>query len=81
MTIPYVGFGNNTLDKCAKIDKGDKIECPHCGELHIIKCGKNSETGEESNLLMFYKCGEESYIAGIAGKLVAFKKADDSGEI
>ena len=74
MTIPYIGFGNETLDKCSEIARGDQIECPHCGELHTI-------TGEESNMMLFYKCGEKLYLAGIAGKLTAFKKADVSGEV
>ena len=78
--IPYIGFGNGTLNKCAKVEGGHKIECPHCGELHELRCGTDTETGEKS-MVMFYKCGQNTYLGALNGKLVAFKKADCSGEI
>ena len=80
MTTPYVGFGNDTLAKSVRLKKGDEVACRQCGGLHNVECGKD-EDGKESDLLMFYKCGDESYLAGIAGRSVIGTHPDCSGRI
>ena len=80
MGTPYVGFGNDTLDKLPPAKKGDMVFCSNCGGEHPLECGTD-EDGNESNLLMFYKCGEESFLGAVAGKCVILKKSDVSGEI
>ena len=79
MGTPYVGFGNDALAKGVQLKKGDKVACRQCGGLHEVKCGK--EDGVETDLLLFYNCGGESYLAGIAGRSIIGTKADCSGEI
>ena len=79
MATPYVGFSNDTLQQAASLKNGDMITCPHCGNKHGIECGK--EDGKETDLLMFYRCGETSYLAGIAGRAVGGITPDVSGNI
>lgn len=78
--IPYIGFGNETLEKQAPMKKGDMIDCPRCGGKHPVKCGTNDE-GEESNILMFYSCGGKIYLAGVEGKRIIGIKSDCAGDI
>lgn len=77
--MPYVGFGNDTLDKRLPLERDDLIDCPICKGVHPVKNG--TVDGKESHLLLFYKCGEKIYLAGIAGKSVIGIKADVSGHI
>lgn len=54
-----------------KQDLGDFILCKHCGQRHIIEYGhtvKEDGTKVPTKLLAFYKCGENTYLAGINGK-------------
>lgn len=66
----FLAVGNDELKDQPDIKKGDMIDCPHCPEKHVIKCGTNSKTGEEDDLLLFYKCDKtgNAYLAGIRGK-------------
>jgi hypothetical protein len=64
-------IGNDELEKNAAI--GEMIDCPHCGEIHPIQYGNEvmeDGTKKPSKLLAFYKCGDEIYLAGIAGKRI-----------
>lgn len=67
---PYVAFGNDELAASPVLHIGDVIICPRCGESHLVEGGKNRETGEISNVLLFYNCQGTSYLAGVAGKNV-----------
>jgi len=78
--VPYVGFANETLERLKDVRKGDVIICPRCGKQHVLKAGRN-EKGEESDLILFYKCGEQIYLGAINGKLVAGVKPDAKGGI
>lgn len=82
--IPYVAFGNEELEKCAKItEEGMEIICPHCGQLHKIEYGKNAKTGEKTNSLSFYKCPttKKTYLAGVDGRLIMGLKGNRSGNV
>ena len=79
MSIPYVGFGNDTLDKQPPLKKGDSVNCPNCKKIHPVECGTSD--GKESDLLLFYRCGNKSYLAGINGKSIVGIKVDISGSI
>lgn len=74
--IPYVGFGNETLAMLPKAEKGQEVDCPRCGGKHILSASKGSRTE-----LLFYKCGDVLYLAGIDGRLVMKIKPDVSGKI
>lgn len=73
MNTPYVGFSNDTLDKCEPIKAGDVIACD-CGEQHELK-------DSDPPMLLFYKCGDKTFLAGVQGKNVMRRKADVSGEL
>ena len=70
--IPFIAFGNDELDQMPRVLEGDKIKCPHCKKKHILKCANKLVDGKKikSDVLMFYKCGKESYLAAIKGKLL-----------
>ncbi len=67
--IPFVAYGNEELRKKPPLCLGDKIICPHCEEEHVVSGGKG-EDGKETDLVMFYKCGKQVYLAGVKGKNV-----------
>lgn len=73
---PFVGFSNETLDRQPKVCKGDVVECPHCGGEHALSaCDSGSE------ILLFYKCGDRSYLAAVGGRLIIGTPADMSGRL
>jgi hypothetical protein len=79
MSTPYVGFSNATLAGQPQVKRGDKITCPHCARSHELQGG--TENGKPSDLLLFYKCGDTSYMAAVNGRLTMGVKADCSGSI
>ena len=80
MSIPYIGFGNDQLEKMPIAEEGMLIECKKCGKDHPLKCGKD-EKGDKSNLLMFYNCMDKIYLGALAGKFVFDVKPACSGGI
>lgn len=68
--MSFFAVGNDELENAEPVRLGDKIICPHCQSEHALEGGVDSKTGEVSDLLMFYKCGKSSYLAGVSGKLV-----------
>ncbi len=49
---------------------GDTVECRKCGQQHPIEYGEEvlkDGTRKPSKLIAFYKCGDNSYLAGING--------------
>lgn len=77
---PFVDFSNDTLDRQPRVHKGDILECPHCGGEHTAEAGKN-EDGSESDLILFYTCGEYTYLVAVAGRLIVGTPADMSGRL
>lgn len=69
--FPFIAIGNDELGDPLK--EGDSIQCHHCYKTHPIKCGRDSKTKEKTNLILFYSCGEKSYLAGIDGKSILIK--------
>lgn len=76
MSTPYIGFGNDTLGKMPQVAIGDQIICPQCQCVHKLEGDDNG-----GDLLMFYRCGESSYLGAVARKLVAGLKPDVSGSV
>lgn len=72
----YIGFGNDTLQKLPKVEVGHVIKCEWCGEEHAL-CGDDSGLSK----LMFYRCGERSYLGAVDGRLVIGQKPDVVGEL
>jgi hypothetical protein len=79
MKTPYVGFSNDTLDQQPILRDGNQIKCPHCNNHHEVECG--TVDGKKSDLLMFFKCGDLVYLAGVDGRSVLGQKSDCSGTL
>lgn len=76
MGMPYVSFSGDELKNQPAIKKGDEIICPKCGMLHKIFLSTDVKSGIECDLAGLYKCGEDTKLATIAGKLVIGLKTD-----
>jgi hypothetical protein len=80
MGVPYIGFANTTLDKIEEtVHDGDSIKCSKCGGSHKLEAG--TANGVKNELLLFYTCGDSSYLAAVSGKLISGIKADIKGEL
>lgn len=64
-----IAFGNDELEDSPPLHIGEAILCPNCGGSHIVSGGINQD-GQEEETLLFYKCGETAYLAGIDGRNV-----------
>lgn len=71
--VPYVGFSAATMAKQPLIAAGDFVDCPHCGSLHEVI------DAEPPGILLFFRCGSKSYLAGVRGRCVVGLRADVSG--
>lgn len=78
MTTPFIGFGNDTLAKLPQAKSGDEIRCRKCGGLHTLEMGTDKR-GNPSDVILFYKCGEEIYVGAIAGRLIVDVEPDLQG--
>jgi predicted RNA-binding Zn-ribbon protein involved in translation (DUF1610 family) len=76
----FLAIGNEELEGQPEVKKGDMFDCPHCPDKHVIKCGKNAKTGEDDDLLLYYKCDKtgSAYLVGIRGKRVPFNKRGEN---
>ncbi|MFZ5501680.1 MAG: hypothetical protein ACOY58_07205, partial [Candidatus Micrarchaeota archaeon] len=54
---PWVAFGNDELAKLPVICAGEKIKCPHCGQLHELIQGQD-DRGNDTDIILFYECGD-----------------------
>jgi hypothetical protein len=66
----YIAFGNDELDASPPLHSGEAILCPHCGRDHIVVGGIDTKTERETETLLFYQCGDKTYLAGIDSKNV-----------
>jgi len=88
---PYIGFSNATLAKALPLKAGDLVLCPRCNAEHPVSAGEpstrwNPKTQDfgpspDPMILFFYKCGNETFIAGIDGKSVMGVPVDVKGEV
>ena len=85
MGTPYIGFGNDQLDAALNAADGDEILCPRCGQGHLLQAayatGKDGKPKTEGFHLLFYKCGEKDYLAGVNSKLTIGIKPQVSGSL
>jgi hypothetical protein len=81
MTTPFVGFSNDRLATLPKIKSGDAITCPACGAQHVVRGGLDPSTNTESDLLLFYNCGDKSCLAAVGGRDVTGAKPSVSGKL
>ena len=76
---PYIGYGNDTLRKQPTVRKGDTVRCKKCGGEHTLFGGTSN--GEETELLLAYRCGTTTYLAAINNKLIMDIPPDCKGEL
>lgn len=81
MSTPYIGFTNDSLKDAHDVIEGDEIHCDKCNGRHALQCAVDTATKEKSTLVMFYSCGDKTYLGAVAGKLVAHTKPDVSGRL
>ncbi len=62
-----------------KVQRGDKVACSKCGGEHELE-GSTSPDGVVDPLL-FYKCGDISYLGAVDGRLIIDQPAGISGQI
>lgn len=74
--IPYIGYGNDTLEKLPSVFPGYKFKCPRCGEEHELEAADDGRF-----LIGFYRCGGQAYLGAVNGRLVVKAKVDVSGKI
>jgi hypothetical protein len=67
---PYIGFSNATLASLPHLAPGDEVDCPYCTERHRVS---------GTPVALFYKCGEDAYLAGVNGRNVMGVKSDCAG--
>ena len=69
INAPFVAFSNDELKDLPNLGVRDKIVCPRCSKKHKLEPSVNLTTGEIGGLL-FYRCGDSSWLAGVDGKNV-----------
>jgi hypothetical protein len=65
-------IGNDELKNLP--EAGKTVKCKKCGKNHKIRYGNKVEkdgTKTPSKLLGFIKCGKDTYLASVNGKLLA----------
>jgi len=70
-----IGYSNNTLEQQPIVHAGEIILCPRCGKFHILR-GSDNPNDKNYELLLYYKCGGNAYIAAVANRLIVNVKPD-----
>lgn len=68
--IPYFAVGKDELVGAKELRKGDMVKCDRCGKMHTLTCAIDTKTGKETDILLFYKCGKNSYLAAVGNDSV-----------
>ena len=76
MSLPYVGYSNDTLDRQPPAKPGALIRCARCKRRHRIRAADDG-----SEVLMFYQCGRITYLAAVAGRLITGAEPDVKGRV
>lgn len=87
--VPYIGFSNRTLDKLPVAVAGQVIDCPTCKAQHELTPAATQSTtlkvppgglptAAGPSETMFYKCGTETRLGAVGGRLVIGVKPDVS---
>jgi len=71
MTVPYIGFTNESLSKLPKL--GPTASCPKCGKECDIKYSNPP-------LLQFISCCGKYYLVGVEGIDISVKTPDMFGD-
>lgn len=76
MSLPYIGYANSTLEQQPAAKPGMLIHCDKCRRRHRLRAADDGST-----LLLWYSCGEGSYLAAVAGRLVMDIRPDVTGSV
>lgn len=71
----FVALSNDELQDLPKAHTGDEIDCNVCGEKHVLLSSRDSN-GLPSEFLLYYRCGNQTYLGAVAGKLLVKKFAE-----
>lgn len=66
-------IGSKELEACPPTREDEMATCPKCGELHPIGYGEEvlkDGTKIPSRMLAFVKCGSDTYLVAINGKVI-----------
>lgn len=63
--VPFIAVSADELG--LELRAGDSVHCRLCEGFHEVKNAKD-QSGADTNLLMFYECGGDSYLAGVGGR-------------
>lgn len=74
MSAPYIGYGNDTLQRLPIAKTGDLLVCPSCGKQHALE-------GEPTGLILHFRCGEVTMLGAVNGRLVVGVKPDVAGQV
>ena len=76
MSTPYIGFRNDELARLPAVRVGDRVKCRSCDTSHLLEACDDGST-----MLMFYKCGGNSYLGAVNGRSVVGTKPSMSGTL
>lgn len=71
--VSFVAFGNEELRDLPVVQPGMEIIGKTCGHRHTLEAGHtilDDGTKITSDVLLFFTCGEEEYMAALRGKLL-----------
>ena len=74
-----LAIGNEELHENATVHIGDRVICPHCEVSHKLQAGTDAETGKQSHMIYYYKCGDKSYIGAVGKKLMSNLRRTEDG--
>lgn len=76
MSLPYIGYSNETLAQQPAAKPGMLIHCDKCRRRHRLRAADDG-----SEVLLFYHCCGATYLASVAGRLVTGIKPDVTGSV
>ena len=68
--LPIAVYGNDELAECREVVAGDTFVCSRCGQTHELTAAIAAD-GRTNDVLLFYRCGADSYVGAVANRLVA----------
>ena len=67
--VPFMAIGNGELKGRPIVNIGDFIVCPKCEKNHKLGAATTKD-GAISDMLYFYKCGKNNYLAALKKQLI-----------
>lgn len=68
----FISIGNDQLGE--ELAPGQEILCRNCNQTHPIQYARDAVTGQESDALLYVKCGDKAFLVGVDGKRVLWSQ-------